>query len=258
MVSDHFGTQTTTADSTMRAEYMAAYRASCEIMGCRNILEELDLRQQAPTLLYEDNQPCLRTATNNGAEQKRSKSFDLQWFTLKDRIIDNTIRMKYCKTARMIADIGTKLLPRQQFEFLRDMMNGYAIVAASKNHRKPLPAMAITHKQIVSVSVEGEAGSAGSEWRNRVRGPNTRKKGKPQRSSGNQWPMNSDDPNAMVTEKRPSMPGLDRRWCFFYGTKRDRDAWMVDRGNEIKRLKRIEHFKQATPVSYTHLTLPTT
>ena len=146
----------------------------------------------------------------------------------------------------MIADIGTKLLPRQQFEFLRDMMNGYAIVAASKNHRKPLPAMAITHKQIVSVSVEGEAGSAGSEWRNRVRGPNTRKKGKPQRSSGNQWPMNSDDPNAMVTEKRPSMPGLDRRWCFFYGTKRDRDAWMVDRGNEIKRLKRIEHFKQAT------------
>ena len=45
------------------------------------------------------------------------------------------------------------------------MMNGYAIVAASRNHRKPLPAMAITHKQIMSVSVEGEAGSAGSEWR---------------------------------------------------------------------------------------------
>ena len=142
VVSEHFGTQTTTADSTMRAEYMAAYRASCEIMGCRNILEELELQQQAPTVLYEDNQPCLRTATNNGAEQKRSKSFDLQWFMLKDRIIDNVIRMKYCVTARMVADLGTKLLPRQQFEFLRDIMNGYAIVAASRNHRKPLPTMA--------------------------------------------------------------------------------------------------------------------
>ena len=117
----------------MRAEYMAAYRASCEIVGCRNILEELELGQQAPTMLYEDNQPCLRTATNNGAEQKRSKSFDLQWFMLKDRIIDNVIRMKYCVTARMVADLGTKLLPRQQFEFLRDIMNGYALVAASRN-----------------------------------------------------------------------------------------------------------------------------
>ena len=170
----------------------------------------------------------------------------MQWFTLKDRIIDNTIRMKYCTTARMIADIGTKLLPRQQFEFLRDMMNGYAIVAASRNHRKPLPAMAITHKQIMSVSVEGEAGSAGSEWRTRVRGPNTRKKSKPRRSSGNRWPADSDDPDAMVTEKRPSMPGLDLRFCFFYGTKRDREAWMVDRRNEIRRLKRIRHFQNAT------------
>ena len=143
----------------------------------------------------------------------------------------------------MIADIGTKLLPRQQFEFLRDMMNGYALVAASRNHRKPLPAMAITHKQIVSVSVEGEAGSAGSEWRSRIRGPNVRKKGKQQRSGP---PLNGGDPNAMITERRPSMPGLDLRFCFFHGTKREREAWMVDRGNEIRRLKRIREYQNAT------------
>ena len=155
----------------------------------------------------------------------------------------SVIRMKYCTTVRMIADIGTKLLPRQQFEFLRDMMNGYALVAASRNHRKPLPAMAITHKQIVSVSVEGEAGSAGSEWRSRIRGPNVRKKGKPQRSGP---PLNGGDPDALITERRPSMPGLDLRFCFFHGTKREREAWMVDRGNEIRRLKRIREYQNAT------------
>ena len=95
----------------------------------------------------------------------------------------------------------------------------------------------------MSVSVEGEAGSAGSEWRSRIRGPNVRKKGKPQRSGP---PLNGGNPDAMITERRPSMPGLDLRFCFFHGTKREREAWMVDRDNEIRRLKRIREYQNAT------------
>ena len=69
------------------------------------------------------------------------------------------------------------------------------------------------------------------------------KKGKPRRTGGI---LNTGGPDAMVTEQRPSMPGLDRRWCFFHGTKREREAWMIDRANEIRRLKRIRQFQDAT------------
>jgi len=46
---------------------------------------------------------------------------------------------KYCVTAKMWADIGTKALPDAQFAFLRDLINGYTLVA--RNHPTyPLPA----------------------------------------------------------------------------------------------------------------------
>lgn len=142
VISGHWGTQTTTADSTMKAEYMAAYRASCDVIGLRNLMEELGFKQPGPTILYEDNQPCIQTANNPGAIQKKSKTFDIQHFTLRDRIIDKQIEMVYCQTLLQIADIGTKLLPTKQFEFLRDLMNGYALVRASGNYHQ-LPSMVI-------------------------------------------------------------------------------------------------------------------
>ena len=57
--------------------------------------------------------------------------------------------MKYINTLKMIADIGTKLLERKQFVFLRDLMNGYALVAASGNHMDPLPVMCMKRKDLV-------------------------------------------------------------------------------------------------------------
>ena len=37
----------------------------------------------------------------------------------------------------MVADLGTKSLSTKQFVFLRDLMNGYALVRASKAGKKP-------------------------------------------------------------------------------------------------------------------------
>ena len=143
IVSGHWGDQSIQADSTMKAEFMAAYRASNDVIALRTLMGELGFDQNLPTILYEDNQPCIHTATNPGAVQKKSKTFDLQYFTLRDRVIDKLIAMQYCNTLKQLSDIGTKLLPTAQFEFLRDLMNGYALVRASGNY-KSLPVGIIT------------------------------------------------------------------------------------------------------------------
>jgi hypothetical protein len=50
--------------------------------------------------------------------------------------------MKYIETLKMVSDLGTKNLGVRQFEFLRDLMNGYALVRASAR-KKDLPSMVI-------------------------------------------------------------------------------------------------------------------
>jgi hypothetical protein len=50
-------------------------------------------------------------------------------------------------TARMLADLGTKALPDSQFAYLRDEINGYALV---RQHHPtyPLPAYVTRRKEI--------------------------------------------------------------------------------------------------------------
>ena len=63
-------------------------------------------------------------------------------YSLRDRIDDQEIKMKYIETLKMVSDLGTKNLGVRQFEFLRDLMNGYALVRASAR-KKDLPSMVI-------------------------------------------------------------------------------------------------------------------
>ena len=63
-------------------------------------------------------------------------------YSLRDRIDDQEIKMKYIESLKMCSDIGTKNLGVRQFEFLRDLMNGYALVRAS-GRKKDLPSMVI-------------------------------------------------------------------------------------------------------------------
>ena len=40
---------------------------------------------------------------------------------------DQEIHLKWMSTVNMISDIGTKALPAKQFQFLRDVLNGYGL-----------------------------------------------------------------------------------------------------------------------------------
>ena len=133
---------TTTDDSTTEAEFTEAFHCSRDIAGIRNLLSEVGLHQMDPTVMYEDNQPAIKIAENRGAQQKSSKSFDIAVYSLRDRIDDQEIKMKYIETLKMVSDLGTKNLGVRQFEFLRDLMNGYALVRASAR-KKDLPSMVI-------------------------------------------------------------------------------------------------------------------
>jgi hypothetical protein len=68
---------------------------------------------------------------NRGALSKQSRHIDRKILASRNKIEDYEVVPKKIHTKRMVADMGTKALVDEQFTFLRDEMNGYALVKRS-------------------------------------------------------------------------------------------------------------------------------
>ena len=79
--------QQSVATSTSEAEYVAASRASDDIMFLRRVLDEAWHKQMQPTPLYEDNRSC-RMMSENPVSNDRSKHIDYRIHALRERVQD--------------------------------------------------------------------------------------------------------------------------------------------------------------------------
>jgi hypothetical protein len=129
---------TLTASSTCHDELIEFSIAVSRMVGFRNIMCEMGLEQDKATVIYQDNEAAIQIALNRGALSKQSRHIDRRILSSRNKIEDGAVIPKYCVTAKMLADIGTKALPDAQFAYLRDLINGYSLVL--KHHPTyPLP-----------------------------------------------------------------------------------------------------------------------
>ena len=133
----------TTDTSTMAAEITESFLASVDIVALRNLMAEVGLFQEEPTLLYQDCSPAVTVAENRGSLAKRSKALDIRVFSVRNRIEDQEIQLKLISTLKMIADVATKPLDLKQFEFCRDVLNGYGLLKAGGKTELPTAAAAL-------------------------------------------------------------------------------------------------------------------
>ena len=137
VVSASMQRHSTVDTSTTCAELTEAFRCGCDIMGFRNLHREFGIDDDTPTTLYQDCQPAIKVAEGKGSLAARTKFMDIRVFKIREWLLDREIKLQYCKTLSMIADLGTKSLSTKQFVFLRDVMNGYALVRASRAGKQP-------------------------------------------------------------------------------------------------------------------------
>ena len=78
---------------------------------------------------------------------KASKALDIRVYGLRNRIEDQEVTLKWIGTLEMAADLGTKLFSVRRFKYLRDLVNGYALVRAS-GRQVDLPALVITLSEL--------------------------------------------------------------------------------------------------------------
>jgi hypothetical protein len=113
--------QTSVALSSTEAEYVAAATASQEIIWLRQLLQDLGEATTGPTLLYEDNQRCIKLA-NSERINARTKHIDIKHHHLRDLTERNVIKFEYCETDKMLADVLTKPLAKQKLQELRTVI----------------------------------------------------------------------------------------------------------------------------------------
>ena len=115
--------QTTISRSTAEAEYRASGECSQKIESFRNLLAEIGLPQECVNRVFEDNEACMAIATNKLSGSK-IRHIKIDYHYIRQLIAERVIRLEPCNTKKMVADIFTKALPKDQFVYLRDRLLG--------------------------------------------------------------------------------------------------------------------------------------
>ena len=97
--------------SSTEVEYRVASSGTCEAVWLCRLLEDFGFPQQQKTILWCDNQRCLALA-RNPMFHAQTKHIEVQYHFVREKLLDGTILLEYCKTEDNLADLFTKALPQ--------------------------------------------------------------------------------------------------------------------------------------------------
>lgn len=110
--------QSCVALSTAEAEYVALSAAAQEAIWLQQLTSDLLNKNIRETTIHEDNQSAMCMAKNQQSH-RRTKHIEIKYHFIRDLVEAGRIKLTYCPSEDMIADMLTKGLPIAQFEKLR-------------------------------------------------------------------------------------------------------------------------------------------
>lgn len=96
--------------STTESEYVAATNAAKEALWLRSLLSQLFATDFEPTTLFSDNQSAI-ALTKDHQYHARTKHIDIRFHFIRWIVENGSLRLVYCPTNDMVADVLTKALP---------------------------------------------------------------------------------------------------------------------------------------------------
>jgi hypothetical protein len=113
--------QPTVAQSTTKAEYMAAAAAFKEALWHRKLRSNMLLDTEGPTQLWGDKQGAL-ALVKDPVLHACTKQIDVHRHAVRERVVCKEVVFDLCPTSDPITDAMTKGLPRPAFEKCREGM----------------------------------------------------------------------------------------------------------------------------------------
>ncbi|KAJ9566905.1 hypothetical protein OSB04_002871 [Centaurea solstitialis] len=117
MISWSARKQKTVSRSSTESEYKAIADTVAELIWLKSLLRELGLNSKAPTLWCDNLGATYLTA--NHVFHARTKHVEVDYNFVREQVTQGNLNVKFISTDDQIADIFTKPLPSQKFEFLR-------------------------------------------------------------------------------------------------------------------------------------------
>jgi hypothetical protein len=105
--------QTIVVDSTCSAEYVAASVCCKQIMQAKNMVQFLDFTCPQPYTMYTDSQACLKIATT-ASKLGMVRHLEIRYHLVRCIVLTGNIRLLYCITEEMLADLSTKIVASAQ------------------------------------------------------------------------------------------------------------------------------------------------
>ena len=113
--------QTTVAQSSTEAEFMALSDVVKEVKWIIMLLHELNYNVITPVNINIDNKSTIKIGENDACHE-RTKHIDVRHFMVRDEIKNKMIKLKWVSTQQQLADILTKPLNGEVFTRLRDKL----------------------------------------------------------------------------------------------------------------------------------------
>ena len=113
-VTWYSGKQIPTAASATEAELYALTDAIKEAKFIRNVFQELGMEHESGTIMLEDNTAAIEIA-KDPKHHARVKHIGIRLSLLRDAVEAKEVKVEWCPTKDMLADLLTKALPAAAF-----------------------------------------------------------------------------------------------------------------------------------------------
>ncbi|GJX49016.1 hypothetical protein Tco_0275861 [Tanacetum coccineum] len=108
--------QKSTAISSIEVEYIALSGCCSQILWMRLQLTDYGFQfNKIP--LYRDNKSAIALCCNN-VQHSRAKHIDIRYHFIKEQVENGIVELYFVRIEYQLADIFTKPLPRERFNFL--------------------------------------------------------------------------------------------------------------------------------------------
>eukprot|EP00253_Pinus_taeda_P016932 PITA_16932 len=106
---------------TAEAEYVVAASCFSQLLWMMQTLQDFQITCTPPISILCDNTSAINLSKNPVMHSK-TKHIPIKYHFLREQVIEEKVKLEYVPSKEQVADILTKPLPKDTFEYLRQKM----------------------------------------------------------------------------------------------------------------------------------------
>jgi len=119
--------QSSIALSIAKEEYMAIESCYRQLLWMMQMLQDIQITCAPPISILCDNTSAI-SISKNLVMHFKTKHIPIKYHFLREQVFEQKVKLEYVPSKEQVADIFTKSLPRETFEYLRQKLG---VVATS-------------------------------------------------------------------------------------------------------------------------------